>query len=82
MSSWPRVLITLVAVLLVSLNWIRAELVQRRFRRLQRQVGGQLQLPLAQRRRLRLIRWTSVFVLSLVFLEGLLRVFVMQMPLF
>ena len=81
MSVWPRVLITLLAVALASLNWIRAELVQRRFRRLQRQVGGQLQLPMAQRRRLRLIRWSSGFVLAVVLIEGLLRVLVMQMPL-
>ena len=81
MSVWPRVLITLIAVIFASLNWIRAELAQKRFRRLQRQVGGQLQLPQGQRRRLRLIRWTSIFVLGVVLLEGLLRVLIMKMAL-
>ena len=81
MSVWPRVLITLLAVLVSSLNWVRAELGQSRFRQLQRQVGGQLRLPDVQRRRLRLIRFSSAFVLSMVLLEGLLRVLVMGMPL-
>ncbi len=81
MSLWPRVLITLLAVTLASLNWIRIELVQRRFRRLQQQVGGQLQLPRLQRRRLRLVRCSSITVLAVVLLEGILRVMVMKMPL-
>ena len=79
MSLWPRVLITLLAVTLASLNWIRIELVQRRFRRLQQQVGGQLQLPRLQRRRLRLVRCSSITVLAVVLLEGILRVMVMKM---
>lgn len=82
MSVWPRVLITLSAVLVAVVNLLRAELAQKRFRQLQRQVGDQLRLPLAQRRRLRAIRWTSWIVLALVMLEGILRVTVMQMPLF
>lgn len=81
MSIWPRLLITLVAVLVASLNLIRAELAQKRFRQLQRQVGEQLRLPRSQRRRLRSIRWSSGIVLVVVLLEGLLRVLVMQMPL-
>ena len=44
-------------------------------------MGDQLRLPMAQRRRLRAIRWTSWIVLALVVLEGILRVTVMQMPL-
>ena len=81
MSIWPRVLITLSAVLVAVVNLLRAELAQKRFRQLQRQVGDQLRLPMAQRRRLRAIRWTSWIVLALVVLEGILRVTVMQMPL-
>jgi hypothetical protein len=82
MSLWPRVLLTLGAVLIASINLVRAELVKRRFDRLQRQVGSQLQLPNLQRRRLRLIRWTSSVVLFLVAFEGVLRVTWMKMPLF
>ena len=82
MSFWPRILITVGAVLVASLNLIRAELAQKRFRQLQRQVGAQLSLPRSQRRRLRSLRWSSVMILAVVLLEGLLRVFVMQMPLF
>lgn len=82
MSLWPRVLITIAAVLVATLNLIRAELAQKRFRALQQQVGAQLTLPRAQRRRLRSMRWSSVLILAMVLLEGLLRVFVMQMPLF
>lgn len=82
MSFWPRVLITVGAVLVASLNLIRAELAQKRFRQLQRQVGTQLNLPRSQRRRLRSLRWSSVLILAVVLLEGLLRVFVMQMSLF
>ena len=82
MSFWPRVLLTLVAVLIASINLVRAELVKRRFDRLQRQVGSQLQLPVLQRRRLRLIRWTSSVVLFVVAIEGVLRVVWMKMPLF
>lgn len=81
MSVWPRVLITFVAVAVASINLIRAELARKRFRDLQRQVGAQLRLPKAQLRRLRMLRWSSVFVLAVVVLEGLLRVFVMKMPL-
>jgi len=82
MSFWPRVLLTLGAVLIASINLVRAELVNRRFDRLQRQVGSQLQLPVLQRRRLRLIRWTSSVVLFVVAIEGVLRVVWMKMPLF
>ena len=81
MSFWPRILITLGAVLIASINLVRAELLKRRFNRLQRQVGSQLQLPNLQRRRLRLIRWTSSIVLLVVALEGVLRVAWMKMPL-
>lgn len=81
MSIWPRVLITLAAVLVAALNLLRAELAQKRFRQLQRQVGNQLRLPMAQRRRLRAIRWSSWIVLAIVFIEGILRVTVMKMPL-
>ena len=81
MSLWPRVLLTLGAVLIASINLVRAELVKRRFDRLQRQVGSQLRLPKLQRRRLRLIRWTSSCVLFVVALEGVLRVAWMKMPL-
>ena len=81
MSIWPRVLITLAAVLVAALNLLRAELAQKRFRQLQRQVGDQLRLPMAQRRRLRAIRWSSWMVLAIVFVEGILRVMVMKMPL-
>jgi hypothetical protein len=81
MSVWPRILLTLSAVVIATINLIRAEVLHRRFRDLQRQVGSQLQLPRLQRRRLRLIRWSSSFVLALVAVEGLLRVFVMKMPL-
>jgi hypothetical protein len=81
MSVWPRILLTLSAVLIATVNLVRSEVLHRRFRELQRQVGSQLQLPRLQRRRLRLIRWTSSFVLALVAVEGLLRVFVMKMPL-
>ncbi|MEB3241047.1 MAG: hypothetical protein VKJ31_03280 [Synechococcus sp.] len=81
MSLWPRVLITLLAVAVASINLIRAELARKRFRDLQRQVGTQLRLPKAQLRRLRVLRWSSVFVLAMVLLEGVLRVFVMKMPL-
>ena len=81
MSLWPRVLLTLGAVLIAVINLVRVELVQRRFDQLQRQVGSQLQLPKLQRRRLRLIRWSSAMVLALVALEGVLRVTIMKMPL-
>lgn len=81
MSFWPRILLTLAAVLIAVINLIRVELLQQRFRALQRQVGSQLQLPRLQRRRMRLIRWTSIGVLVLVALEGILRVAVMKMPL-
>jgi hypothetical protein len=81
MSVWPRVLLTLGAVLIAVVNLVRAELLQQRFRQLQRQVAKELQLPPLQRRRLRLIRWTSVLVLVIVAVEGVLRVAVMKMPL-
>jgi hypothetical protein len=81
MSFWPRILLTLAAVVIAVINLIRVELLEQRFRALQRQVGSQLQLPRLQRRRMRLIRWTSSGVLVLVALEGILRVAVMKMPL-
>ena len=81
MSVWPRVLLTLASVMIAVVNLVRTELVQLRFRQLQLQVGKPLQLPRLQRRRLRLIRWTSTFVLALVAVEGLLRVVVMKLPL-
>ena len=81
MSIWPRVLITLAALLVAIVNLLRAELAQKRFRQLQRQVGERLRLPRSQRVRLRTIRWSSSIVVALVLLEGLLRVLVMNMPL-
>lgn len=81
MSLWPRILLTLSALLIAVINLVRAELLQKRFHQLQRQVGAQLQLPQVQRRRLRLIRWTSGLVLLLVAVEGILRITVMKMPL-
>ena len=82
-----RGLLAVIAVRLVPaapfavVNLVRAELLQQRFRQLQRQVAKELQLPPLQRRRLRLIRWTSVLVLVIVAVEGVLRVAVMKMPL-
>ena len=60
---------------------IRTELAMRRFRLLQRRLGYPLHLPGRQQLRLRLIRITSVTVLALIGLEGVLRVMVMKMPL-
>jgi hypothetical protein len=82
-----RGLLAVIAVRLVPaapfavVNLVRAELLQQRFRQLQRQVAKELQLPPRQRRRLRLIRWTSVLVLVIVAVEGVLRVAVMKIPL-
>jgi len=81
MSLWPRVALTVLAVVVASMNWIRTELAMRRFRLLQLRLGHSLHLPARQRFRLRLIRITSVTVLALIGLEGVLRVMVMKMPL-
>jgi hypothetical protein len=81
MSYWPRILLTVASVLIAVVNLVRVELLKRRFDHLQRQVGSQLQLPRLQRRRMRLIRWTSYLVLAVIALEGVLRVVVMKMPL-
>ena len=81
MSLWPRLAITSFAVVVASVNWIRTELAMRRFRLLQRRLGYPLHLPGRQQLRLRLIRITSVTVLALIGLEGVLRVMVMKMPL-
>ena len=81
MSLWPRVALTVLAVVVASINWIRTELAMRRFRLLQLRLGYALHLPARQRFRLRLIRITSVTVLTLISLEGVLRVLVMKMPL-
>ena len=81
MSLWPRLAITAFAVVVASVNWIRTELAMRRFRLLQRRLGYPLHLPGRQQLQLRLIRITSVTVLALIGLEGVLRVMVMKMPL-
>lgn len=81
MSLWPRLAITFFAVLVASVNWIRTEFAMRRFHLLQRRLGYPLHLPARQQLQLRLIRITSVTVLTLIGLEGVLRVVVMKMPL-
>ena len=81
MSLWPRILITMTAVITAVINLIRVEILGQKFRTLQGHVGAQVKMPRLQRRRIRLIRWTSISVLVLVALEGILRVTVMKMPL-
>lgn len=82
MGFWPRVLLSVTAILVSSINLIEVEARLAKLRRLQREVGVRLRLPRQQRRRVRLLRWSSALVLVLVLAEGLLRTLVMKMPLF
>jgi hypothetical protein len=81
MGFWPRVLLSVTALLVSTINLISVERRLASLRRLQQQSGLRLRLPRQQRRRLRLVRWSAVAVLALVVLEGVLRVWVMKMPL-
>jgi len=82
MSFWPRILLTGFAVVLASANLIVTEGRLHQLRRLQQQAGVAIRLSRWQRFRLRSLRLMSALVLALVFLEGVLRVTVMHMPLF
>ena len=82
MSYWLRIIITLFAVIIASVNLIRTEISVRRFRSLEKYLGYSIHLPSSQRNRVYLIRFTSTLVLFFVLLEGFLRVFVMKMSLF
>lgn len=82
MSTWPRFVITFIIVLVSALNWIRVEIHCKRYRKLNQFYGRLLRMPSAQLRQLNFVRFCSCFVLSIVFLEGFLRVFIMKMPLF
>jgi hypothetical protein len=81
MGLLPRLLLSGAALLVSIVNLVSVELKLAALRRLQRQAGLTLRLPRHQRRRLQFVRWSAAIVLALVLLEGLLRVFVMKMPL-